>query len=77
MDAGSLSAGFAISRPAISRHLRVLREAGVIRSKSAAQWRIYELEPSGLDEVSVWVRRYQSFWSERLDDLERATREQP
>lgn len=76
-DAGSLAAEFAVSRPAVSRHLRVLREAGLIRARADAQRRIYEIDGSGLGEVGDWVDRYRTFWATRLDRLERAAKEQP
>lgn len=75
MDAGSLASEFTVSRPAISRHLRVLREAGVVRARVDAQRRIYEIEPAGLDEVAAWVQRYRAFWAEKLDRLEQAAKE--
>ena len=76
-DAGSLAAEFDVSRPAVSRHLRVLREAGVVRARSEAQRRIYEIDGSGLDEVARWVDRHRTFWADRLDRLEHAAKEQP
>lgn len=74
-DAGSIAAGFDISKPAISRHLRVLREGGIIQVRQQAQRRIYSLRPDGLREIDRWLSRYRSFWSERLDDLEAAVKE--
>jgi DNA-binding transcriptional ArsR family regulator len=76
MDAGSLAAEFDVSRPAVSRHLRVLREAGLVRARSEAQRRIYEIDGSGLDEVAAWVDRYRTFWADRLDRLAHAAKEQ-
>lgn len=75
-DAGSIAAGFDISKPAISRHLRVLREGGIIQVRQQAQRRIYSLRPDGLREIDRWLSRYRSFWSERLDDLEAAVKEE-
>ena len=75
MDAGSLADQFTVSRPAISRHLKVLREAGVVRRTVDAQRRIYEIDTTGLDEVAMWVQRYRSFWMARLDRLEEAAKE--
>lgn len=75
-DAGSIAAGFEISKPAISRHLRVLREGGIIEVRQQAQRRIYSLRPDGLREIDRWLSRYRSFWSERLDDLEAAVKEE-
>jgi DNA-binding transcriptional ArsR family regulator len=75
MDAGSLASRFDVSRPAVSRHLRVLRETGVVRCRAEAQRRIYEIDTSGLDDVAAWVDRYRTFWADRLDELEQAAKE--
>ncbi len=69
-DAGTIAAEFPISRPAISRHLRVLREAGVIVSSADGQRRVYRLRPEALDEIGSWVAKYRSFWNLRLNKLE-------
>ncbi len=71
-DAGSLAAAFAVSRPAVSRHLRVLRESGLVTVRSEGTRRIYELRPEPLQELDAWLERYRSFWSGRLDALEAA-----
>lgn len=76
MDAGSLASRFDVSRPAVSRHLRVLRETGMVRCRAEAQRRIYEIDTAGLDEVAGWVDRYRTFWADRLDHLEKAAEEQ-
>lgn len=68
--AGDLAAEFTISRPAISRHLRVLTEAGLVSSRSQAQQRIYRLETGQLDEASAWIERTRGNWADRLDALE-------
>lgn len=65
-----LAAPFAISLPAVSKHLRVLERAGLIRQGRAAQWRPCRLEARPLREVSGWVERYRRHWEERLDRLE-------
>src|SRR5262245_65395061 len=70
-SAGELGAAFPVSQPAISRHLRVLREAGLVRVRGDGQRRIYRLEPRPLAEVDAWLARYRRFWVGRLDDLER------
>ncbi len=75
-DAGSLAAEFEVSRPAVSRHLRVLREAGLVLARSEAQRRIYEIDGAGLDEVAAWVDRYRTYWADRLERLEQAALEQ-
>ncbi|MDJ0952226.1 MAG: metalloregulator ArsR/SmtB family transcription factor [Acidimicrobiia bacterium] len=68
-NAGDIAGAFTVSRPAISRHLRVLREAGLVSAREHGQQRIYTLEPSPLAEVAGWVNRYSAFWEERLDRL--------
>jgi len=66
-SAGEIASAFAISRPGVSKHLRVLREHGVIRSRSDGTRRLYSLEREGLVDLDDWVRR---FWTNRLDALE-------
>jgi DNA-binding transcriptional ArsR family regulator len=66
-SAGEIASAFAISRPGVSKHLRVLREHGVIRSRSDGTRRLYSLEVQGLVELDDWIRR---FWTNRLDALE-------
>ena len=68
-SAGELAAEFTTSRPAVSRHLRVLRERGLVRARSEAQRRVYSLDPAPLAELDEWLRRYRPFWSQRLDAL--------
>lgn len=69
--AGELVAAFpALPQPAVSRHLRVLREAGLVSVSPRAQQRVYSLRPARLREVDAWVSLYREFWSSRLDSLE-------
>ena len=68
-DAGHIARQFDISRPAISRHLRVLREAGIISSQSVAQHRVYSLQQGAFDEMIDWMMRHRIFWTSRLDAL--------
>ena len=70
-SAGDLVAAFTVSQPAISRHLRVLREAGLVAVRGEGQRRIYRLDPAPLADLDVWLARYRQFWSARLDALER------
>lgn len=70
LDAGELASAFPVSRPAVSRHLRVLRQAGLVRVRSEAQRRVYALDPRPLEELSRWLDRYRGFWSQRLDALD-------
>ena len=67
--AGDLAAAFEVTRPAVSRHLRVLREAGLVTARVDAQRRVYRLEPEPLRELDRWLERYRRFWSGRLDEL--------
>ncbi len=72
---GERSAGEIVSffpdlpQPAISRHLRILREAGLVAAIPRAQQRIYLLNPAKLREVDAWISTYREFWSGRLDAL--------
>ncbi len=69
--AGDIAALFAVSRPAISKHLRVLRSAGLVQERRAAQSRIYSLVPEPLREVEQWLDRYRDFWGARHPGLKR------
>jgi DNA-binding transcriptional ArsR family regulator len=75
MSAGQIAAVFTISRPAVSRHLRVLRDAGLVRARHDAQRRVYRLEPGPLEELDAWLTGYRRFWRERLDELEKHLRQ--
>ena len=72
--AGELVKEFDVSAPAISQHLNVLREAGWIVTRVEGQSRVQSLNPTGLDELDEWLHRTRSFWSRRLDALERELR---
>ena len=69
-EAGEIASHFDVSRPAVSRHLRVLREHGLVRARSEAQRRIYSLDPAPLAEVDAWLAKYRAFWTNRLDALD-------
>lgn len=73
--AGALARKFPSSRPAVARHLRVLRGAGLVRSRRRGRHRIYELTPAPLEAVQTWVGRYERFWNARLDELARYAEE--
>ncbi|MGH3637825.1 MAG: ArsR/SmtB family transcription factor [Mycobacterium sp.] len=60
-----------LTQPTVSRHLRVLREVGLVEVRSDAQRRIYALRADGLVEMDDWLNRYRRFWGEHLDALER------
>lgn len=70
--AGSIADQFEVSRPAVSRHLRVLRESGLVRSEYSGRTRHYELDPEPLSEVSDWIDLISrpSAWGHRLDALD-------
>ena len=67
--AGELAAMLPIARPGVSRHLRVLREAGLVDVRQEAQRRIYSIRPGPLAEVDEWLGRYRALWEHRLDAL--------
>ena len=68
--AGDIAERFAISAPAISQHLKTLREAKLVRVTPQAQKRVYELNPEGVLALAEWVERLRRFWAVRLDALE-------
>jgi len=68
-SAGELAGVLPIARPGVSRHLRVLREAGLVDVRSEAQRRIYSLRPEALIEVDEWLAGYRALWQSRLDAL--------
>ena len=70
LEAGEIAAHFDTARPGVSRHLRVLREHGLVRVRADAQRRIYSLDPAPLRELDRWLEPYRAFWSDRLDALE-------
>jgi DNA-binding transcriptional ArsR family regulator len=77
---GELVTALEVSQPSVSKHLRVLRDAGVVEARKDAQRRVYELRPEALADVLAWVEPYRKLWAGRLDALERhldADREQP
>src|SRR3989475_5653786 len=67
--AGELAALLPITRPGVSRHLRVLREAGLVDVRQEAQRRIYSLHPEPLAELDEWLGPYRTMWEQRLDAL--------
>lgn len=67
---GDLADQFEMSRPAVSQHLKVLREAGIVSARADAQRRIYRLNEDSLDEIDAWLHRVREFWNRRLDRLE-------
>jgi DNA-binding transcriptional ArsR family regulator len=71
-SAGELVDAFpALTQPAVSRHLRILRESQLVDVRPDGTRRVYSLRPVGLEELDRWLERYRRFWGERLDELER------
>ena len=60
-----------MSQPAVSKHLRVLRDAGLVEARVDAQRRIYNLSPEPLAELDAWLKPYRKFWRGRLESLQR------
>ena len=67
---GELVTDLGLSQPGVSKHLRVLREAGLVEAHVEAQRRLYQLRPEPLAELDAWLSPYRHFWSGRLDALE-------
>lgn len=74
---GELSERLGLSQPGTSKHLRVLRDAGLVAVRPDGQRRWYELRPEPLAEIDAWLSPYRRFWNERLDALERRLDEMP
>ncbi len=74
---GELVGALGLSQPATSKHLRVLREAGLVRVVPDAQRRIYALDPAPLAELDAWLATYRALWNDRLDALGRHLDENP
>jgi DNA-binding transcriptional ArsR family regulator len=68
---GELVERLTISQPGVSKHLRVLRDAGLVNVRTDAQRRWYGLRPEPLSEIDAWLEPYRRFWAGRLDALER------
>jgi DNA-binding transcriptional ArsR family regulator len=69
-SAGELASQFQTSRPGVSRHLRVMREHGLVRARSEGTRQLYSLDPAPLAELDEWLGRYRNFWTNRLDALD-------
>ena len=74
---GDLVQTLRISQPLVSKHLRVLREAGLVEMRPDAQRRLYRLSPEPLAEIDEWLAPYRRLWSRSLDKLERHLEENP
>lgn len=71
LPAGQIAKAFPVSRPAISKHLRVLRQARLVRMQRAGRQRFFELDPGPLQSVDQWLSRYRGFWKDQLSNLKR------
>jgi DNA-binding transcriptional ArsR family regulator len=71
LAAGEIGAAFDISPPAVSQHLKVLKEASIVRVRVDGQRRIYALDPAGFAELEQWLASVRRFWIPKLDELER------
>ena len=69
LSAGNLANGFQLSQPALSKHLRVLRDIGLVTVREEGRFRYYGLVPSTMREVVDWVAHFESFWPKKLDGL--------
>jgi DNA-binding transcriptional ArsR family regulator len=74
LSAGQIAAKFDMSAPAVSQHLKVLRDAKLVRVRADAQRRIYALDREGFEEMDEWLSRIRRFWTGKLDLLEQALR---
>jgi DNA-binding transcriptional ArsR family regulator len=70
-SAGEIERALNVSQPSASKHLKVLREAGLVRMRKDRQRRLYAIDPAPLAELDAWLERYRHFWSDRLDALQR------
>lgn len=73
--AGELAAHFPVSRPAVSKHLRVLREAGLIEARQVGRTRIYRLRPGGISDARRWMDETGRFWDRALESFRRHVEE--
>jgi DNA-binding transcriptional ArsR family regulator len=74
---GELVEPLGLTQPGVSKHLRILREAGLVAARTDGRHRLYALRPGPLAELDVWLAPYRAFWSDRLDALERHLEENP
>jgi DNA-binding transcriptional ArsR family regulator len=72
-----LASGFRVSRPAISKHLRILRTARLVHERKDGRQRIYELEPARIQEVAKWAEEYRRFWQQSITSLKRHLEQSP
>jgi len=74
-NATELREGLAMSQPAVSQHIAVLRSAGLIEEKKAGRQMRYSIRPDGMAPVVDWLARYRAFWPERVDKLKTLLKE--
>lgn len=76
LSAGEIGKGFSISGPAVSQHLNVLHDTGLIQRRKQAQRRMYSVQPEGLNAISDWINEARKFWETSLDRLDRALQQE-
>ena len=69
-SAGTLAQPFNMSKPAISRHLKVLEQSGLIERRTKAQFRVFSISSTGFGEIDDWMTKYRQFWNQSFDRLE-------
>jgi DNA-binding transcriptional ArsR family regulator len=74
--AGEIAQPFAMSKPAISKHLRVLEDAGLIERRVERQWRVCRARPETMRAIDDWMKRYRRFWEASFDRLEKLIEDQ-
>ena len=75
LSVGQLVEGTRLAQPAVSKHLRVLKDAGLVEARRDAQRRLYRIRPAPLAELDAWLEPYRKLWNESLDLLERRLEE--
>lgn len=76
LPAGTIASRFDMSAPAVSQHLKVLKEAKLVSVRADAQRRLYSLNKDGFEEMDEWLSRIRRFWNKRLDALEKILRDE-
>lgn len=76
MSIGSIAAHFDMTRPAVAKHLAVLRDAGLITVRRAGRETLNQLDPTALKDVEDWLAFYRQFWDQKLDALKAAIEEE-
>jgi DNA-binding transcriptional ArsR family regulator len=69
-SAGAIGAALTLSQPGVSKHLRILREAGLVSVRGDAQRRLYRINPAPFAALDAWLEPYRQFWNDKLDALE-------